>query len=223
MSAFSLQITEAVARLLTPAEREAVLGDLAEARCGLWRSLAEVLGFAARRQIFLWRSWRPWAASCGLALPVSLFLGGFSLGTVSTVLKWAAFPSDDSLFWSCLFHTVLLLCWAWLAGFAGAWIAPRTLWASLLAICLPCLYCLSRWPGHSASGLQLLIFLPPTLCGVWRARCGRPLRLHWAILLTSTTLVTPLLWDKSGWIFGCGLLWPGWYMTITAFRSRAHN
>ena len=112
MSAFSLQITEAVARLLTPAEREAVLGDLAEARCGLWRSLAEVLGFAARRQIFLWRSWRPWAASCGLALPVSLFLGGFSLGTVSTVLKWAAFPSDDSLFWSCLFHTVLLLCWA---------------------------------------------------------------------------------------------------------------
>ena len=56
-----------------------VLGDLAEMDCDVWRGLGDVLGLVARRQLALWRSWRPWAASVGLALPASLFLMGCSV------------------------------------------------------------------------------------------------------------------------------------------------
>jgi hypothetical protein len=70
---------EAAAGMLAPLEREAVLGDLAESDRGAWSGLKDVLGLAARRHLELWTSWRPWAASFGLALPASLFLMGCSL------------------------------------------------------------------------------------------------------------------------------------------------
>ena len=76
---------EAAAGLLAPVEREVVLGDLAETDRGAWRGLGDVLGLAARRQLALWRSWRPWAASFGLALPASLFLMGWSVAASGAV------------------------------------------------------------------------------------------------------------------------------------------
>src|SRR5215472_3369754 len=79
MSSKGWRCIEAAAGLLAPHEREVVLGDLAESDRKLWRGLSDVLSLAARRQLALWKGWRPWAASLGLALPASLFLMGWSV------------------------------------------------------------------------------------------------------------------------------------------------
>ena len=75
-------------------EREVVLGDLAETDRGMWRGLGDVLGLAARRQLALWRSWRPWAASFGLALPASLFLMGCSVAASAAFAGLSGEPAQ---------------------------------------------------------------------------------------------------------------------------------
>jgi hypothetical protein len=50
MGATGWGLVELVARLLSPNEREAVLGDLAEAHQNVLRSLFDVLGLFFRRQ-----------------------------------------------------------------------------------------------------------------------------------------------------------------------------
>ena len=79
MTATLSPLVEMAARLLGPEEREAVLGDLAEAREGAWRSLCSVAGLVVRRQAMLWKSWRPWLAGFAIALPSSFLLMGVSL------------------------------------------------------------------------------------------------------------------------------------------------
>jgi hypothetical protein len=72
-------LLELTAQLLEPSEREAVLGDLTEAGERGWHALIEVLGLLIRQETILWKSWRPWLAAFGLALPASFLLMGFSV------------------------------------------------------------------------------------------------------------------------------------------------
>jgi hypothetical protein len=90
---------EVAAGLLTPLEREVVLGDLVESDCGVWRGLGDVLDLASRRQLALWRSWRPWAASFGLALPASLFLMGWSVAASGAAARLLGGPAQARLLW----------------------------------------------------------------------------------------------------------------------------
>src|SRR5258708_3415351 len=53
---------EVAAEMLTPLEREVVLGDLAETNRSVWCGLADVSGFRWRLQRALWRRCRAWAA-----------------------------------------------------------------------------------------------------------------------------------------------------------------
>ena len=70
---------EAAARLLARDEREAVLGDLVERNENVRQGLLGVLGLAFRQGAVPWKSWRPWLAGFGVALPSSFLLMGFSL------------------------------------------------------------------------------------------------------------------------------------------------
>ena len=211
---------EAAAELLAPFEREVVLGDLAETDRGVWRGLSDVLSLAARRQVALWTDWRPWAASLGTALPASLFLMGCSLAVSGAIANSLQEPLSATLLWRSVSRLVLLICWAWTAGFAVGAVSRGTLWASSLGCCAPCLYCLSKWPGHGLSELQLLIFLVPGLWGAWRG--WRHLRLgrSWALFLAAMAMVTPLMWSRGGWMYGCWLLWPACYLAATARPRR---
>lgn len=69
-------LVEVTARLLEPCEREAVLGDLLEAGEAPWRGSLDILGLATLRQLLHWKSWQPWLATLGLALPGSFLLMG---------------------------------------------------------------------------------------------------------------------------------------------------
>jgi hypothetical protein len=210
---------EAAAVLLAPVEREVVLGDLAETERSLWRGLGDVLSLAARRQLALWKGWRPWAASIGLALPASLFLMGWSVAASGAVASFLGEPAQLRALGLSLSRLFLVTCWAWMAGFVVGSVSRGTLWASALACCGPCLHCLSLWPGHGLSFLRLLVFLLPGLCGVWRGRQDLRLGLSLAIFLAAAGALAFLISGKGGWMYSSSLLWPGLYLTAMAKRG----
>jgi hypothetical protein len=220
-SGASWRFIEAAAALLSPREREVVLGDLSEMNCGAWRGVGEVLDLALRRHLALWKSWRPWAASFGLALPASLFLMGRSVEASGVIAILLEEPAQTRLLWLSLSGLLLVIPWIWMAGFVVGAVSRGTLWASVLACCVPFLYCLSKWPGHGISALQLFVFVLPGFWGVLRGRRDSRLSLGWTMFLATTAALAPLLCGKGGWMHGCWLLWPGWYLAATARRKQA--
>jgi hypothetical protein len=220
-SGVSWRFIEAAAALLSPREREVVLGDLAETNCGAWRGVGEVLDLALRRHFALWKSWRPWAACFGLALPASLFLMGRSVEASRVIAILLEEPAQTRLLWLSLSGLLLVIPWVWMAGFVVGAVSRGTLWASVLACCVPFLYCLSKWPGHGISGLQLFVFALPGLWGVLRGRTDSRLGLGWTMFLATTATLAPMLWGKGGWMHGCWLLWPGCYLAATAWGKQA--
>jgi hypothetical protein len=210
---------ETAAVLLAPMEREVVLGDLAESERSMWCALGDVLSLAAHRQLALWKGWRPWAASIGLALPASLFLMGWSVAASGAVASFLGEPAQLSALGLSLSRLLLVTCWAWMAGFAVGSVSRGTLWASALACCGPCLHCLSLWPGRGLSFLRLLVFLLPGLYGVWRGRRELRLGLSLAVFLAAAGALAFLISGESGWIYSSSLLWPGLYLTAMAKRE----
>ena len=95
MTSMHWPLVEVAAQLLERSEREAVLGDLLETGEGTWRSLLDVLGLVIRRQLLLWKSWRPWVAAFGLAFPSCLLLMGASV-SVSSMSQRIIAPSPRS-------------------------------------------------------------------------------------------------------------------------------
>ena len=211
---------EAAAWMLAPLDREAVLGDLAEMDNGTWRGLGDVLSLAARRQFALWRSWRPWAASLGLALPASLFLMGWSVAATGAAASLLAGPPQARLIWLFFSRLFLVMSLAWMAGLVVGAVSRGALWASVLACGAPCIHCLSLWPGHGLSCLRLLIFVLPGLWGVWRGRRELRLGLGMALFLASMGTLAFFASGTGGWMYGCSLLWPGWYLAATAKRQQ---
>lgn len=212
---------EAAAVLLAPREREVVLGDLAEMDRGAWRGLGDVVGLAARRQLALWRSWRPWAASLGLSLPASLLLMGWSVAASGAVGGLIGEPAQARWLWLSVSRLFLVTCWAWMAGFAVGSVSRGALWASVLACLGPCVHCVSLWPGHGLSFLELLVFVPPGVWGVWRGCRVQRLDVSLAVFLAAVGTFAFLISGKGGWMYSCSLLWPGFYLTATARRRQA--
>jgi hypothetical protein len=205
---------EVAARLLEPRERDIVLGDLEESGENAWVGLAGVLGLFVRRQTFLWKSWRPWAAALGLALPGSFLLMGFSLSVSASIQGFTATSLAIS-------HIFLLLVWSWTGGFVISAVSRKTLWVSIAASCIPCLFCLSRYKGHSLPWPCLVIFLVPAVFGVRRGLRTASFPFWPALVLAvGTTLCTIPMWNEGLPSLNWLLIWPGWYLVIT---SRSKN
>lgn len=215
-------LVESAAQLLERDEREAVLGDLLEAGEGAWQGLVDVVGLIIRRQTKLWKSWRPWVAAFGVALPGSLLLMGTS---ISVSWKVQRLMGSNELIGAGLLvlicNALLLIGWAWTGGFVVGSISRQTVWVSVAACWSPCLFCLMRFRESSLSRLCLLLFLVPAVWGVrWGLRRAR-MRLGSAMALAVaiTVLMIPTWHGKGAWIFNWALVWPTWYMVATARRS----
>lgn len=223
-----LSTVEVAARLLGHEDREAVLGDLAEAGESVWRGVAEVLGLVARRQAELWKSWRPWTAAFGLALPFSFLLMGFSLSvswTYQHLMAARVLPSKGltpGLELGLLICQLLLLAsWAWTGGFVVGSLSRRTLWVSVAATCSPCLFCLARFRIASLSRVCLLLFLVPAVWGVWRGlRVKRMERSSAMVVAVGMTVLMICMWmSRGGWALNWVLMWPAWYLVAMARRE----
>jgi hypothetical protein len=209
-------LIEVAAQLLGPYEREAVLGDLEEAGESSWRGLLGVLGLVIRRETDLWRSWQPWAAAFGLALPFSFVLMGFSL---SVGWSYQRFIGLGAGFWPLVSRLFLLVAWSWTGGFVVGSLSRRTLWVSIVAACAPCLFCLARFRESSLPSICLLLFLVPGIVGVLKGLHVTRIQLHWAIILAIAITTVMILTGKISWI----LVWPAWYMAATAWKKERAN
>lgn len=223
MTRVDWSLVEAAAQLLERNEREAVIGDLLEAGEGAWGGLVDVVGLVVRRQGGLWKSWRPWVAAFGLALPGSLLLMGTSI-SVSWKVEHLINPSagTNEAGWVALIcNGLLLIGWAWTGGFVVGSVSRRTVWVSVLACISPCSFCLSRFRESSLSSLCLFLFLVPAIWGVRQGLRMAQIRLGSAMFLALaiTLLMIPMWHGKGAWIFNCALIWPTWYMVMTARRS----
>jgi hypothetical protein len=208
-------------------EREAVLGDLIEAREGVWQATLAVLGLVLHRQAEAWKIWRPWVAAFGLSVPCSFLLMGASL-SVSRALQ-DTFASGHGAWLSAMPQVLLLLGWSWTGGFVVGSISRRTLWASTASCLLPCLFCLSRFRVESLSPACLLLFIVPA---VWGARdgvrVGRIKRTSAILLAAAVTLLTiPTLhfhgepwWNPPRWLIALTLAWPAWYLAAISAMTR---
>lgn len=212
---------EAASGLLDPREREVVLGDLAEAGNAAWRGAIEILGLATRRQLLLWKSWRPWVCVFGVALPNSFQLIGFSL-LVSEMFRCMfrqGLGADGVRLLLC--RIALLAILAWSCGFAVGAVSRRTLWASIAACLLPCLFCFSRFEVPHQSPLSLLLFLPFALWGAWQGLRRARLRLSLAITLAATASTLVMFGWNGSLIHFLALIWPGWFLVATARKRPA--
>ena len=151
MIGFHWRLAERVSRLLYPAERNAVLGDLAESGESGWQALLGLLGLVARRQAALWKDWRPWPALAGLA-PLGFLLTRYSarVAHLSAIYVWLYVDNwrmDDianSGFWWLLAHesAPILLCyltlilWSCAGGMAIGVLARRTAGVNGVLFCV---------------------------------------------------------------------------------------
>ena len=212
---------ETASGLLEPREREAVLGDLAEAGGPMLRGLFDVLGLTLRRQVLLWKNWRPWVSAFGVALPNSFQLIGFSL-LVSEMFRrmfGQGLGADGVLLLLC--RITLLAILAWSCGFAVGAVSRRTLWMSIAACFLPCLFCLSRFEVPHQSPLSLLLFVPFAIWGAWQGLRRIQLRLSSAIMLASMATVLTIAGWSGSWMHFLALIWPGWFLVATARKRPA--
>ncbi len=224
----SSQLLDLVSRLLPPEEREAVQGDLLEGGETAWQSLLAITGLVIRREMDLWRNWRPWLASFGLALPSSFLLMGFSLSVSRAYQQLVGGPilhatgvavrPGLALF---VCNVLLLAAWSWSGGFVVGSISRRTIWVSAALSFVPCMFCLERFRVESLSRLCLLLFLPVALWGAHQglqiARIKRSSAIALAIAVTVLTIPT---WSSGGaWIPNWALSWPAWFLVATARRT----
>lgn len=227
MSKAGWPLVEFAAQLLAPEEREAVLGDIVEAGEGTCRGVIGVFGLVFRQQALLWKSWRPWLAGFGVALPGSFLLMGVSLSVswsyqrlLCPELLAAASLTLPSGFFLLLCQAIVLCGCAWAGGFVAGSLSRRTLWTTAALCYAPCLFCLSRFRVESLPRFCLLLFLLPAIWGVRQGVRISQMGLYSAIILALavTVLMIPA-WNANGqrwWSLDWVLLLPAWYLVATA-------
>lgn len=132
MMSFGWRLLGFLARALEPAERDVVLGDLAESGAGLGLAMRDLLGLIVRRQIGLWVSWRPWLALlvvCGLAGPeLSRIVFRFNNDLYKYAVGYATSltPAQEVAF--LLGLAAALTVWSWTCGFVLGSLSGRAVW-----------------------------------------------------------------------------------------------
>ena len=210
-------LVEYFARVLPPDVREPVLGDMLEAGDSAWQALRGLFGLVVRRQTENWRSWRPWFAGFGVALPYTSLLMGVSVSVSLSYMRLLcpellaqASLTKPSALLHLLGQAVLLIGWSWTSGFVVGSVSKRTLWASTLLCYAPCLVCLSQFHSGSMSRFSLFLFVLPAVWGVHQGLRASRIRFSSALLI-AVVLTLNLV-----------LSIPAWYLVFAAWK-RLHE
>jgi len=207
-------LAEMAAIFLASKDRDAVLGDLAEAGASGWSALGSVLGLVVRQQMELWRAWQPWVAS-SVAFAGSLLSLGVSFGLS---VDSRHLLRGERGYGRVLCEALLMLSWAWTSGFVAGSLSAKTRCVSGVLCAIPCLFCVLRFQDTSLSRLCVLLFLLPGVVGAVQG--GRRKRLYFATAVMLATFITALMLLRGDmyardWF----LLLPAWWLVATAKRS----
>lgn len=145
------RLADTLSRMLEPDEREAVRGDLDESGETGAQAIGDLLGLIARRQVALWKDWRPWLALVTLAIPLALLLArtvrqvsaGSAIYSWMYVNNWTMRYFENAGFRMELFEDVMrfvleyaaIAFWSWTAGFALGSLSRHAVWINAAAFC----------------------------------------------------------------------------------------
>ena len=121
-----------LARALEPAERDVVLGDLAESGEGVGAATRNLLGLIVRRQVGLWLFLRPWLALFGVSCLAGLSLSRIAFRLNNDLHKHAVgyatslTAGQEMAFLLCLAGA--LTVWSWTCGFVLGSLSGRAVW-----------------------------------------------------------------------------------------------
>jgi hypothetical protein len=230
----SWNLAEWVGRFLEAAEREAVLGDLAEAAEGPWHAFTGIVGLVFRRQAALWTNWRPWVAAFGVSVPTSFMLMGNSVMLCARCVTLAETRAAGQLYPAQIevlaVQALLLAGWSWTCGYFVGSISRRTVWFSVIAYASPCLFCLSRFRIESLSKLSLLLFVLPLAFGLLQGLKDRRVRfgVSAAAIITALAIImrvgeTGGAGNAFGWACSLAQTWPAWCLAVAASNTAKFN
>jgi hypothetical protein len=219
------RLTDLLCRTLEPDEHAAVVGDLAESRTRDAQALRDVFGLVARRQVILWKRWRPWLALLGLVLiagvtlrPVALRIVGavgfrlWSYAIEGTALNNGLTPGEEAFLLLSFF--LALLFWSWTWGFVLGSLSGGVIWSTGALFCAvmfaPLIRGLlflkmARAPEMLLPQLLILLILAlnplfPLFAGVRQGLKVRKIeRSHAWRLAVAVTLLTSLVTWTGGW------------------------
>jgi len=121
-----------LARALEPAERDVVLGDLAESGEGVGPATRHLLGLIVRRQVGLWLAWRPWLALLGVSCLAAVSLSRIVYRLNVDLHKHAAGYATSLTAGQEVAFLVLLAgavtVWSWTCGFVLGALSGRAVW-----------------------------------------------------------------------------------------------
>jgi hypothetical protein len=217
-------LAEMATILLAPEDRDAVLGDLAEAGASGLSALCSVLGLVVRQQVEFWRAWQPWVASS------VAFASSFLLLSVSFGLSMDSrhLLRSERGYGSVVCGALLMLSWAWTSGFMVGSLSKKTRWVSGILCAIPCLSCVLRFQDTSLSRLCVLLFLLPGVVGAMRgvrvARLSSRTAMTLAIVMTALmSVAAPVLAWGGMYMRNWFLLVPAWWLVVQAERSEFLN
>jgi hypothetical protein len=152
MSRPANRLLNLASRMLDRDERNAVRGDLEEARIDGLRALRDVLGLVGRRQLLAWTGWRPWLTLALVIAPLGTLLSLVSRfwadnGAIYAWLyvnNWTAayLESPGSRVEAARHAAEFLLAfltlagWSWTSGFVVAALARRSTWICAALFCV---------------------------------------------------------------------------------------
>jgi hypothetical protein len=219
-------LVEFAARPLDRDERDAVLGDALEAGDGPLQALFGVLGFVLRRQILLWKSWRPWLSVFIFGVPSTTLLMYVSVSVTCTfdrlmginIGRWA--PTGHEGFALLFCHIFLLIAWAWTSGFTLGSLSPKTVWLNAVLFAFLAFHFKNHFRINSISSFAPFLFLLPAIWGIRQGMRTLRLRLAPAFLLAATiTVLMIAAWtDDALWVFNWLLISPAWFLVAMAAR-----
>jgi hypothetical protein len=148
----TMRLAELLSRSLSPLERDAALGDLAESGATAGQGLRDICGLVVRRQAAYWRHPWPWIALVGVALPFGAFLNTVSRLTTysNSITLWlyagnwdwrllgdAMYRHDLAGYGSeTLLSFLTLGCYSWTTGFLLAVLSRNAIVVNRAAFCL---------------------------------------------------------------------------------------
>jgi hypothetical protein len=245
MNRINWWLVDIVSRSLRPDEREAVNGDFAELGETSGRALRGLLGLVLRRQLELWKDWRPWLALLGLVIPLGMLLSWVSrmMADGSAIYAWMylnnwtwtyvtnagaridliRYGADISL------HYLALVSWAWTGGFLLGSLSRRAIQINVSLFCLVLLLGeLLRAPrdlGH-------WIILPRPLGHTDRVHGGVYSLVFYSVMfpliIQMVLVVLPALWGVRGGLrletlpaFRRAILWTCVLAAVTALGTES--
>ena len=228
MTGIAWPLVEFASKLLEPDEREAVLGDLLEAKESAGQALLDIFGLVLRRQALLWKNPQPWFAGFSVALPSTYLLMHVSVSVTATYERLfhhrfcASWPTGHEGFVLLFCHFFLLMAWSWAGGYVVGSASRRTLWVSVALSALACAFCLVTFHVEALSRFSSFLFVLPAILGVRHGFRSAHLSLAGASLLAVTVTVLMIFaWTHQAlWVLNWALVLPAWYLVAAARRSR---